>query len=176
MLALALALSITQAGCFGSFNLTRTVWKFNKSVSGDKFIQELVFILMIIVPVYEIATLGDAIVVNSIEFWTGSNPVRADAGEPGEERLVRLEDGTDVRMAREGPDGIRLEREGEVLRLRKVAGAYVAEDELGNVISMVREADGGAIERLDSRGVHRVEAWEIGQAGSDPAALAALAR
>jgi hypothetical protein len=36
-----------------------------------------VFLGMVILPVYELATLADVLVLNSIEFWTGNNPVTA---------------------------------------------------------------------------------------------------
>ncbi len=66
---------VTTTGCFGSFQLTRKLYSFNKSVSSDKFVQELVFLGLNIVPVYSLASLGDVIFANTVEFWTGSNPV-----------------------------------------------------------------------------------------------------
>jgi hypothetical protein len=48
----------------------------NKTV-GDKFINELVFIAFCIVPIYEIAWVADIVVLNTIEFWSGENPVVA---------------------------------------------------------------------------------------------------
>lgn len=176
MLALALALTMTQAACFGSFNLTRTVWKFNRNVSSNQWVQELVFLVLAIVPVYGIAAFVDALVINSIEFWTGNNPVNAGAGmEVGEERIVQLDDGTEAVLVLESADTLRIERAGEVIRIRKDAGTFTTLDEEGNVLSMVREADGGALERVDANGVHRVEAWEIAAAGNDSAALRELA-
>lgn len=176
MLALALALTMTQAACFGSFNLTRTVWKFNKNASGNQWVQELIFLVLIVVPVYEIAAVVDVLVINTIEFWTGSNPVNAGAGmEVGDERIVQLDDGTEAVLVLESADTLRIERAGEVIRVRKDAGTFTTLDGEGNVLSIVREADGGAIERVDADGVHRVEAWEIAGAGSDLGALRGLA-
>ena len=56
---------------------------------GDKFVNELVFIALHIVPVYEIAYLADLVVLNTIEFWSGSNPMASNEvkeikGENGE--------------------------------------------------------------------------------------------
>lgn len=175
MLAIALALTMTQAACFGSFNLTRTVWKFNKNVSSNQWVQELVFLVLAIVPVYSIAALVDVLVINSIEFWTGNNPVNASSMEIGEERIVQLDDGTEAVLVLESADTLRIERAGEVIRVRKDAGTFITLDAEGNVLSMVREADGGAIERVDANGVHRIEAWEIAHAGNDPVALQGLA-
>ena len=55
------------------------------------------FIVFVWVPVYELATLGDALVFNSIEFWTGENPIdtsTAMAAKPP--RVARIEQGDDV--------------------------------------------------------------------------------
>ena len=75
-LCLGLAATTTLQGCYGSFNLTKKVYKFNGSV-GDKWLKSLLFVAMCIVPVYELSGFVDAIAFNLIEFWTGSNPVAA---------------------------------------------------------------------------------------------------
>ena len=75
VLAAVAAGLVASTGCIGSFTLARKVYTWNKSVSPDKFVQEIVFLGMLIVPVYEIALLADGIFANSVEFWTGSNPV-----------------------------------------------------------------------------------------------------
>lgn len=46
----------------------------NSNVS-NKFINELVFIAFWILPVYEVSALADILVLNSIEFWSGENPI-----------------------------------------------------------------------------------------------------
>lgn len=176
VLAAALILSLGQSACFGSFRLTTAVWKFNKNASDEKFVQELVFLALVIIPVYGLATLADALVVNTIEFWTGNNPVNAGLDEVGNERIVQLEDGSSLRMLRESEEAIRVERGDEVLRIRKVAGAMVVEDAEGKVLSTVQEAEDGAIERVDASGERsRVEAWELAEAGHTPEALATWA-
>lgn len=80
MKRLLIALSITgmlatTAGCYGSFALSKKVHTWNGTVSGDKFVHTLVFWALIIVPVYEVSMLADGLVFNTIEFWTGSNPL-----------------------------------------------------------------------------------------------------
>ncbi len=72
----ALALAIPMSSCIGSFALTNKVLDWNKNI-GNKFVNELVFIAFCIVPVYEVTALCDILVVNSIEFWSGSNPMTA---------------------------------------------------------------------------------------------------
>ena len=73
--ALSAGAILSSSACFGSFNLTRKLYAFNKDVSKDKFVRELVFLGLNIVPVYGIAGFVDAVVVNTVEFWTGTNPV-----------------------------------------------------------------------------------------------------
>lgn len=80
-LSLALAgIMVSQTGCFGEFSLTRKVYEFNQNVGG-KFVNELVFLAFCAIPVYEAATFIDAVILNTIEFWTGSNPLSMAPGE-----------------------------------------------------------------------------------------------
>ncbi len=77
---LALMSAFAVTGCYGPFNLTRKLHDWNGKV-GDrstqgKWVNEAVFLGLNILPVYTFALLGDAIVFNSIEFWTGNNPVK----------------------------------------------------------------------------------------------------
>lgn len=73
--------------CYGPFKLTKKLHSWNKQ-AGDKWVREGVFLLLVIVPVYEFAALGDAILFNSIEFWTGSNPMDKAALEQGNKKIV----------------------------------------------------------------------------------------
>ena len=59
---------------------------------GDKFVNELVFLAMHIVPVYEITIFADILVLNSIEFWTG-NKALANSGDV---KVVKNTKGEDV--------------------------------------------------------------------------------
>lgn len=68
--------SLLFSSCIGSFSLTHSVLSWNKGV-GHKFINELVFVAFWILPVYEVTALADLLVLNSIEFWSGENPVTA---------------------------------------------------------------------------------------------------
>ncbi len=90
------------SGCYGGFNLTRSLlkWNGNIRVSDDKgvngVVRSAVMVVLWAVPVYEIAILADALIVNTMEFWTGTNPVQVNA-EPtirtvdtGEERYIQM--------------------------------------------------------------------------------------
>ncbi len=76
-LVLMLASSMMFTSCIGSFSLSNKVLSWNKQV-GSKFVNELVFFALWIVPVYELSLFADIVVINSIEFWSGSNPVAAN--------------------------------------------------------------------------------------------------
>ena len=86
-----LALGLCVGGCYGPFNLTRRLYQWNGQV-GDKWEKEIVFVLLTWLPVYELSMLGDAVVFNSMEFWTGKNPVDAPSKRtdvPQTKRVVR---------------------------------------------------------------------------------------
>ncbi len=72
--ALTLMGSFTFSSCVGSFSLTNKLLSWNKQI-GNKFINELVFFCFWVVPVYEVTAMADVLVLNSIEFWSGTNPV-----------------------------------------------------------------------------------------------------
>ncbi|MCQ2287782.1 MAG: DUF3332 domain-containing protein [Muribaculaceae bacterium] len=73
---LSLAATLTLSSCLGSFALTNKVLTWNRQV-GDKFVNEIVFFALWVLPVYELSMLADITVINSIEFWSGENPVIA---------------------------------------------------------------------------------------------------
>jgi hypothetical protein len=94
-------LPLATAGCIGRFELTRKVYQFNREVDPNKWIQWLAFLVLNVVPVYGFAVMIDAIFANSVEFWTGENPVTADGGSP--RRVVHGPGGEVVTMTRLAP-------------------------------------------------------------------------
>lgn len=99
--AIALSGTVLFSSCVGSFGLFNRVSSWNQSV-GNKFVNELVFLALNIIPVYGVAYLADALVINSIEFWSGTNPmanvgdVKKVKGENGEYLVKTLEDGYSI--------------------------------------------------------------------------------
>ena len=87
-IAITLACSMTFSSCIGRFALTNKVLSWNKQI-GSKFVNELVFVAFWILPVYEISAIADVLVINTIEFWSGSNPVSANS--------TKVVDGKDAR-------------------------------------------------------------------------------
>ena len=83
-----LSLVTAGSGCFGPFNLTKNVYNWNSGIKGsgevnDKWMKEIVFFGMIIIPVYMFSALLDAFIFNAIQFWSGSNPVKVTQGSDG---------------------------------------------------------------------------------------------
>ncbi len=76
-LVAAIVILLMLPACFGSFRATRHLYRFNDTVSGNKFVKTLVFWVFVIIPVYALFSLGDAIIFNLVEFWSGTNPLSA---------------------------------------------------------------------------------------------------
>ncbi len=85
--------------CMGSFALTNKVYDFNKTVGG-KFVNEIVFFAFLVVPVYSATMFIDGVILNAIEFWTGSNPMAMNEGEVKKERFVTENGVVDVTITR----------------------------------------------------------------------------
>ena len=82
LFALAMgSLLITQTGCFGEFALVRKVYDWNDGLSDSKFVKTLVFWVLNIIPVYGVASFIDVVILNLIEFWSGSNPLSMNEGD-----------------------------------------------------------------------------------------------
>ena len=106
LLATTLASTVLFSSCIGSFGLTNKLLDWNRNIDS-KFVNELVFIAFWIVPVYEISALADVLVLNSIEFWSGSNPV----AEAGTVKNVETPNGTYAIETKK--DGYQIQKEGE---------------------------------------------------------------
>lgn len=89
------------SSCIGSFGLHSKLASWNQSVS-NKFVNELVFLAFNIIPVYGVCYLADILVINSIEFWSGSNPlasvgdIKKVQGENGNYLVETLENGYSI--------------------------------------------------------------------------------
>lgn len=101
LMAIVLSSSLLLSSCIGSFGLFNRLRTWNESV-GTKFVNELVFIALWIVPAYEVSLIADGLVLNTIEFWTGSNPmasvgdVKKVKGENGDYLVKTLENGYSI--------------------------------------------------------------------------------
>lgn len=84
LICIVLACATMLTGCYGSFPLTRAVYGFNGDITQYDLVHTVVFWVFVIVPVYEVAMIVDAIIPNLIEFWTGKDfnaSVRTEKGD-----------------------------------------------------------------------------------------------
>jgi hypothetical protein len=100
LVSLVLVLGVMTSSCYGPFELTHRLWKWNGSV-GDKFVNEGVFLVMNIIPVYGAVAFVDAVVLNSVKFWTGKSALQARTVEQGDLKAVLTpgRDGKTIRIA-----------------------------------------------------------------------------
>jgi Domain of unknown function (DUF3332) len=144
--SLLVLFTLNTTACIGRMATSGVVRKFNLSVAESKWGRELVFLCLYIIPVYPIAGAIDLIIVNSIEFWTGTNPI--DGGE----RLARAGDTRHV-VSADGSEAIStLRKDGSIdIEVHAADGSVhflnVIREE-GQVVA--RDVDGQRIARVDS--------------------------
>ena len=141
-------------GCYGPFYLVRKVHKFNGEVSNNKWVVEVAYLLMTSLPVYGLAGAADAIIFNSIEFWTGENPLasKAELETPKTKRIVRGSNEI-VLSKQSSPSGDTLllqqlnhGQPGESLRIQRSGDAMIAYNQAGEAIYRAQTlADGGVV-------------------------------
>ena len=141
--AVALAMVMFLSACTGSFELTRKINQFNKSFD-DQWVEEAVFLGLLIIPVYEIALLADVLIFNAVEFWSGENPV-AD-----EEQQLALSDDASATILADGT--IRLEVDGRVYLLEKTEAGMVATGADGEILYRAVTDEQGRVSVYDPSG------------------------
>ena len=92
-LALLLAFgTVSTSGCLGKMALFNKVQDWNGTL-GDKWINSVVHFGLWITLVYPVTVVGDVLLFNTIEFWSGDNPVASNGvsvSEDGETVAVRF--------------------------------------------------------------------------------------
>lgn len=163
------------AGCWGSFNLTGKVYDWNGSFNS-KWASWAVFLVFIILPVYEITLFVDAIALNTIEFFSGRNPVNRSADLGNWQRLVMSGNEERTRVRVEHYEGDRLVRAfhverlaGDELRISDVDGRarlHVAGHRGG---ARLRDEEGRTIADLDRKAYEAAaNAGQEGQSIAEP--------
>ncbi|MEA1786574.1 DUF3332 domain-containing protein [Arenibacter sp. GZD96] len=91
-----LSLSVLCSSCLGSFNAVSGLKAWNDDVSDSKFVNNALFWGLNIIPVYGLFVLGDALIFNVIEFWSGANPIAMEEGD--QETQIVKRDGNTYKM------------------------------------------------------------------------------
>ena len=149
-----------NTACYGPFNLTKNVYHWNSNVKGsgqinDKWMKEIVFFGMLIIPVYMFSALLDTFIFNSMHFWTGESPIKAsDIGSDGTKvttlgeiiiRWTPSDDGATVTYERGGV----FERHATIVAS---ATGYRLIDENGSLLSEAEYGTDGSVRLLNGDG------------------------
>ena len=137
ILALLCAGMIVLSGCYGSYGSTKWLHKAIGSI-GNKWAKSLVHFLA--TPIYAVTFLFvDFLFINTIEFWTGSNPFAA--GDSYYEKdaqgnsvaAVKNEDGSlsvQFTSAKGEVSNLTLQRDENIVRALDAEGNLVAQYEI----------------------------------------------
>ena len=157
-----LVAGMLSSGCTGSFLATRKVYNFHRSQS-DKWMDEVLFLVVALLPVYSLASFADAVIFNTIEFWTGKNPVESAKAGTGSPHQVVRQGGREVTVAyAPETDRILLTAPGARFTLERTAEGVVAKGADGAVLlSSVTTPEGG----VEVRDAHAqvVRSYSAGQ-------------
>ncbi len=155
-----------STACYGPFNLTKNVYHWNSNVKGsgqvnDKWMKEIVFFGMLIIPAYMFSALLDTFIFNSMHFWTGESPIKASDLGSGGTKVTTLGDTTIRWIPLEDGATVLYERHGIVERRATIVASltgYRLVDEHGNLLSEAEySADGGV--RLLNRDHQVIKQW-----------------
>jgi hypothetical protein len=78
-----LALSLGMPSCLGPDNAYNSVKNWNATVSDQDWVNEGVFLVLTIIPVYGVCLFGDILIFNTIDYWTGDNAINDPGPFPG---------------------------------------------------------------------------------------------
>ncbi len=78
-----LALSLGMPSCLGPDNAYHSVKNWNAGVSDQDWVNEGVFLVLTIIPVYGVCLFGDVLIFNTIDYWTGDNVIKDPGAFPG---------------------------------------------------------------------------------------------
>lgn len=165
-----LSIVTMSTACYGPFNLTKNVYHWNSNIKGsgqinDKWMKEIVFFGMLIVPAYMFSALLDTFIFNSMHFWTGESPIKASDTGSESTNVTSLGDTTIRWTPSDNGATVTYERHGFVeQRATIVASAtgYRLIDESGNLLSEAEYAADGSVRLLDAE-CRVVDRWTEAQ-------------
>lgn len=123
--------------CYGRFPVTKAIYRWNGRITDITLVHSIIMIVFVIIPVYPLAMLLDAIIINTVEYWTGDNVVITQIHEQPDGTRVVFGPG-----ALENEAILTIYRQDEVLAQRMFsrdeAGITTVRNESGEVISHVK--------------------------------------
>lgn len=139
IVTLLVAGMIVLSGCYGKNALFNKVHDFAGSF-GNKWMNSIVNFACWVIPVYEISLwLIDGLVLNTVEFWTGSNPLASgdsyyeQDAQGNTVAAVKNTDGSlsvEITTAKGEKANLTLQRDENVIRALDAEGNLVAQREI----------------------------------------------
>ena len=71
------ALALGATSCLGPNNAFNSLHNWNATVTEYDWANEVIYLGLNVIPVYGVAHLADVLVLNTIQYWSGENPVDA---------------------------------------------------------------------------------------------------
>lgn len=150
VLAGFLAMSV---GCYGHFPLVRGIYRANGRITDYRLVHTLVMWAFVIIPVYQFAAIGDAVIFNLYEFWTGDRLIEVTSAkaDDGSRWTLRPEsDGRDAVLTIADEQGRRI---SEARFIRTGPGAFDVRDADGTLAGRVRAGPDGSVRLEDATGL-----------------------
>ena len=167
---MVLVFSLGSAGCMGKFAAHTQLAAWNTKVTDNKWVNELIFIGLVLIPVYELVWLGDAVIFNSVEFWTGKNPMTSALDgqkmvQSGDRRVVQSFHQNDEMRSMEVKYYVRGRLESSLTLSQKYGspeyqGIVVAADGTPAKFTMRADADAVTLARVDAQGRETAQVFE----------------
>lgn len=143
MLPVLISGSVMLSGCLGQNALFNTVQDWNASATDEKFVNQGISFAFWILPVYGLTLLADVVILNSVEFWTGTNPVNNKGAKvAGSRELVSDGLGNEALLTYLEDGSVQV----EVLRGAKMESFVLARD--GNQVIRVQDGERVAVRSL----------------------------
>lgn len=143
MLPVLVSGSVMLSGCLGQNALFNTVQDWNATATEEKFVNQGISFAFWILPVYGLTLLADMVILNSVEFWTGTNPVNNKRAKvAGSSERVSDGLGNEALLTYQADGSVRV----EVLRGAEVESFVLARD--GNQVIRFQNGERAAVGSL----------------------------
>lgn len=144
---------LVVSGCYGRFPATSAVYDWNGEATDNHIVNSVIMVGLAILPVYGLCMLVDAVVLNSLEYWSDEYP------PPGGYVSVELEDGTMMALApsENGKDMVlTVSRDGETISTRTYQRVDATHtnilDDKGLIVSVIERQENGDLLVRDDAG------------------------
>jgi hypothetical protein len=143
MLPMLISGSVMLSGCLGQNALFNTVQDWNATATEEKFVNQGISFAFWILPVYGLTLLADVVILNSVEFWTGTNPVNNKGAKvTGTSERVSDGLGSDALLTYQADGSVQV----EVLRGSRAERFVLVRD--GNQVIRIQDGERIAISSL----------------------------